>query len=143
VLCCGTTQCAYGLIPEVVGRLPIMVTLDALTEEDLCHVMTEPKHALSRQYAALFNIDGAQFHVTPVRGPASPSGPGERHCTPPSGVLGYPLTCCAGLTLRVLFDALATCSELPAKCLAVRHHRTLEYHQPPQGSSNMLCFGVT
>lgn len=57
--------CEYGLIPEVVGRLPIMVTLDALTEDDLCHVMTEPKHALSRQYATLFNIDGANFHVTP------------------------------------------------------------------------------
>lgn len=66
-MCCGATQCEYGLIPEVVGRLPIMVTLDALTEDDLCHVMTEPKHALSRQYATLFNIDGANFHVTPVR----------------------------------------------------------------------------
>ncbi|AFV10707.1 ATP-dependent Clp protease ATP-binding subunit ClpX [Thermacetogenium phaeum DSM 12270] len=48
----------YGLIPEFVGRVPIIVTLDALDEEALVRILTEPKNALVRQYQKLFEIDG-------------------------------------------------------------------------------------
>ncbi|MGB9660971.1 MAG: ATP-dependent Clp protease ATP-binding subunit ClpX [Moorellaceae bacterium] len=48
----------YGLIPEFVGRLPIIVTLDALDEEALIRVLTEPRNALVKQYQKLFEMDG-------------------------------------------------------------------------------------
>lgn len=48
----------FGLIPEFVGRLPIMVTLDALDEDALVRVLTEPKNALTKQYTKLFEMDG-------------------------------------------------------------------------------------
>ena len=51
----------FGLIPEFVGRLPIIVTLQALDEESLIRVLTEPKNALVRQYRRLFELDGVSL----------------------------------------------------------------------------------
>ncbi len=48
----------YGLIPEFVGRVPVIVTLDALDEEALIRILTEPRNALVRQYQKLFELDG-------------------------------------------------------------------------------------
>ncbi|MDN5325641.1 MAG: ATP-dependent Clp protease ATP-binding subunit ClpX [Moorella sp. (in: firmicutes)] len=48
----------YGLIPEFVGRLPVIVTLDALDEAALIRVLTEPRNALVKQYQKLFEMDG-------------------------------------------------------------------------------------
>jgi ATP-dependent Clp protease ATP-binding subunit ClpX len=48
----------FGLIPEFVGRLPVMVTLDALDEEALVRILTEPKNALVKQYEKLLELDG-------------------------------------------------------------------------------------
>ncbi|GAB6086521.1 ATP-dependent Clp protease ATP-binding subunit ClpX [Alkaliphilus crotonatoxidans] len=48
----------YGLIPEFVGRLPVMVTLDQLDEKALVQILTEPKNALVKQFNRLFEIDG-------------------------------------------------------------------------------------
>ena len=50
-----------GLIPELVGRLPIIVTLDALNEESLIEILTEPKNALIKQYQKLMEMDGANL----------------------------------------------------------------------------------
>lgn len=47
----------YGLIPEFIGRLPVVVTLEQLDEEALYRIMTEPKNALLKQYQALFHLD--------------------------------------------------------------------------------------
>ena len=47
----------YGLIPELVGRLPVMVSLDALDEADLVRILLEPKNALSKQYKKLFELE--------------------------------------------------------------------------------------
>ncbi len=55
----------YGLIPEFIGRLPIVVTLDALTEEDLVRILTEPKNALVRQYRKFFEIDKVELEFLP------------------------------------------------------------------------------
>ncbi|MCU0287702.1 MAG: hypothetical protein MUF15_15085, partial [Acidobacteria bacterium] len=48
----------FGLIPELVGRFPIIGVLDNLTEDQLYRILVEPKNAISRQYKALFEIDG-------------------------------------------------------------------------------------
>lgn len=49
----------YGLLPELVGRLPVITTLDALGKDDLCRILTEPKDALLKQYQVLLDMDGA------------------------------------------------------------------------------------
>jgi len=54
----------FGLIPEFVGRFPVICTLGALTEDELCHVLTEPKSALLKQYSAIFAASGAKFHAS-------------------------------------------------------------------------------
>ena len=54
----------YGLIPEFVGRFPVICTLGALTEDELCRVLTEPRSALLKQYAAIFATNEAKFHAS-------------------------------------------------------------------------------
>ncbi|MEO1927757.1 MAG: ATP-dependent Clp protease ATP-binding subunit ClpX [Nautiliaceae bacterium] len=51
----------YGLIPELIGRLPVIATLSGLKKEDLIRVLTEPKDALIKQYQALFALDGVEL----------------------------------------------------------------------------------
>jgi len=53
----------FGLIPEFVGRLPVVVTLDQLDEEALVQILTEPKNALTKQYKRLFEIDGVLLEL--------------------------------------------------------------------------------
>jgi ATP-dependent Clp protease ATP-binding subunit ClpX len=55
---------AFGLIPEFIGRLPVVAGLDGLTEEELIHVLTDPKHALVKQYAKLLAMDGVSLAFT-------------------------------------------------------------------------------
>ncbi len=54
----------FGLIPEFVGRLPVVATLDDLDEEALVSILTEPKNALTRQYARLFELDEVNLRFT-------------------------------------------------------------------------------
>ena len=54
----------FGLIPEFVGRIPVITHLDELTEEDLVRVLTEPKNALVRQYQKLFELDKVTLRFT-------------------------------------------------------------------------------
>ena len=51
----------FGLIPEFVGRLPVVVTLDGLDEEALVRILTEPRNALCKQYAKLLEMDGVEL----------------------------------------------------------------------------------
>lgn len=51
----------FGLIPEFIGRIPIIVTLDELNEQALVKILTEPKNALTRQYTELFKLDGVDL----------------------------------------------------------------------------------
>lgn len=55
----------YGLIPELVGRLPVIATLDDLDEEALIRILTEPKNAVLKQYARLIEIEGVVLEVQP------------------------------------------------------------------------------
>lgn len=54
----------YGFIPELIGRLPMFVGLNALTEQDLVRVLTEPKNALTKQYQFAFELDGVDLSFT-------------------------------------------------------------------------------
>jgi ATP-dependent Clp protease ATP-binding subunit ClpX len=54
----------YGLIPEFVGRLPVIAAFHGLTEEDLVRILTEPKNALVRQYKKFFEFDGVELRFT-------------------------------------------------------------------------------
>ncbi|HYD47806.1 MAG TPA: ATP-dependent Clp protease ATP-binding subunit ClpX [Terriglobales bacterium] len=54
----------FGLIPEFVGRLPVIATLDELAEDDLIRILREPKNALTRQYQKLFEMEGVHLKFT-------------------------------------------------------------------------------
>ena len=54
----------YGVIPELVGRLPVLVTLDELDEEAMLNILTKPKNAIVKQYKKLFNMDGVELTFT-------------------------------------------------------------------------------
>ncbi len=55
---------AFGMIPEFIGRLPVLTNIDPLTEEELMLVLTEPKNAMVKQYSKLFSMEGASLTVT-------------------------------------------------------------------------------
>ncbi|MBQ2606557.1 MAG: AAA family ATPase, partial [Oscillospiraceae bacterium] len=55
----------FGIIPELVGRLPVITALDALRREDLIKILTEPKNALVKQYQKLFSYDDAELVFEP------------------------------------------------------------------------------
>ena len=56
---------SYGLIPEIIGRLPVMSHLNPLTKDALRDIMTIPKNALIKQYTRLFEMDDINFSITP------------------------------------------------------------------------------
>jgi ATP-dependent Clp protease ATP-binding subunit ClpX len=55
----------FGLIPELVGRLPVVATLGELTEDAMVQILTEPRNALVKQYQRLFAMDGVELEVRP------------------------------------------------------------------------------
>ena len=54
----------FGIIPELVGRMPVITNLQSLTQQDLIRIMVEPKNALSKQYQALLEMDGVALEIT-------------------------------------------------------------------------------
>lgn len=55
----------FGIIPELVGRLPVIASLDSLTRDDLVRILTEPKNAMTKQYKALFDYDKVELEFEP------------------------------------------------------------------------------
>ena len=55
----------FGLIPEFIGRLPVIATLDPLDEDTLVQILTQPKNAILKQYAKFFELDGVELIVEP------------------------------------------------------------------------------
>jgi ATP-dependent Clp protease ATP-binding subunit ClpX len=55
----------FGIIPELVGRMPVITCLQSLTQEDLVRILDEPKNALTRQYEALLAMDGVELEIRP------------------------------------------------------------------------------
>ena len=56
----------FGIIPELIGRLPVIATLESLSKEDLVRILTEPKNAITRQYQALMSYDGVELEYEPA-----------------------------------------------------------------------------
>jgi ATP-dependent Clp protease ATP-binding subunit ClpX len=56
----------FGLIPEFIGRLPVIATLDTLDEDALVRILSEPKNAILKQYAKFFEMDGVELIVEPA-----------------------------------------------------------------------------
>jgi ATP-dependent Clp protease ATP-binding subunit ClpX len=56
----------FGLIPELIGRLPVVATLQELDEEALIQILVEPKNALIKQYQKLFSMEGVELEVRPA-----------------------------------------------------------------------------
>jgi ATP-dependent Clp protease ATP-binding subunit ClpX len=56
----------FGLIPELVGRMPVVATLAELTEDALVQILTEPKNALVKQYSKLLAMEGAELEIRPA-----------------------------------------------------------------------------
>jgi ATP-dependent Clp protease ATP-binding subunit ClpX len=74
---------SFGLIPEFIGRLPVLSTLEPLTEEDMLRILIEPKNSLIRQYSKLLSLDGVELQVTrdglqAIAGAAIKRGTGAR-----------------------------------------------------------------
>ena len=55
----------FGIIPELIGRLPVIATLDSLSRDDLVRILTEPKNAMTRQYQTLMAYDGVELSYDP------------------------------------------------------------------------------
>ena len=55
----------FGIIPELIGRLPVVATLESLKRDDLVRILTEPKNAMTRQYQALMSYDGVELEYEP------------------------------------------------------------------------------
>ena len=55
----------FGIIPELIGRLPVVTSLESLKREDLVRILTEPKNALTKQYKVLLDYDGVQLEFEP------------------------------------------------------------------------------
>jgi len=55
----------FGLIPELVGRMPVVATLAELTEDAMVQILTEPKNALVKQYSKLIAMEGAELEIRP------------------------------------------------------------------------------
>ena len=56
---------AFGLIPEIIGRLPVLTHLETLSREALRQILTEPKNAIVKQYIKLFQMDGIELTFSP------------------------------------------------------------------------------
>jgi ATP-dependent protease Clp ATPase subunit len=61
------TCLGFGFIPEFIGRLPVMTTLAELTEDQLLSILTDPKNALTKQYAKLLAMEGADLEFSARR----------------------------------------------------------------------------
>ena len=55
----------FGIIPELIGRLPVVASLDSLKRDDLVRILTEPKNAMAKQYKALMDYDGVELEFAP------------------------------------------------------------------------------
>ncbi|MGI6492965.1 MAG: ATP-dependent Clp protease ATP-binding subunit ClpX, partial [Pelotomaculum sp.] len=113
----------YGLIPEFVGRLPIIVTLDALDEEALIRILTEPRNALVKQYEKMFELDGVVLEFAPEALTAIAEEALKRN----TGARGL-RSILEEIMLDVMYD-IPSRNDI-AKCILTRE--TIEKKEPPR-----------
>ena len=123
---------SFGLIPELVGRLPIIAPLRELTRDDLVHILTEPKDAIVRQYQELFRMEDIRLEFTPeaIRDIADQA---VRKHTGARGLRAI----IENLMLDVMFDLPAIPKGTQARCVidadAVARKRQVTVELQPQG----------
>ena len=113
----------FGLIPEFVGRIPVMVTLEELDENALVNILTEPKNALIKQYKELFNMDNAELEITD----GALEAIAKKAITRKTGARGL-----RGILEEIMLDLMY---EIPSrkdikKCIINRE--TVENHEKPE-----------
>jgi ATP-dependent Clp protease ATP-binding subunit ClpX len=112
----------FGMIPEFVGRLPVMCPLEPLTEEALVRILTEPRNALIRQYQKLFAMEGSELRFTPEALAEIAKLAKERD----TGARGL-----RAIVESIVMDVMFELPELPPKSVFevtvahVRHEKTL------------------
>ena len=83
----------YGLIPEFVGRLPVVATLEPLDEEALVQILTEPKNALVKQYQKLLEMDGVELEFEEEPSELLPKKPSDEKREPGACVPSSKTSC--------------------------------------------------
>jgi len=106
----------FGIIPELVGRLPVVAPLESLTREDLVRILTEPKNALVKQYKKLLDYDKVELTFTPEALEAIADKAAERNI----GARGL-RTVMEGLLTNIMYDIpsdpTVTAVEVTAPCV--------------------------
>ena len=113
----------YGLIPEFVGRLPIVVSLDQLDEQALARILTEPKNALCKQYQKLLDMDGIHLEFEPEAVLAIAHQAIERRC----GARGL-----RAIIENVMLDTMFELPGLPNVTGCVIDAEAVEQGKPPK-----------
>jgi ATP-dependent Clp protease ATP-binding subunit ClpX len=115
----------FGLIPEFIGRIPVMAVMDPLGVEDLVHILTEPKNALIKQYQKLFKFEKVKLSFTDDAIRAIAEVARERK----SGARGL-RAALEAIMLDIMFEvpSIEGLTEVVINEEVVRHHRSPDYN---------------
>ena len=116
-----------GLIPEFIGRVPVVVTLESLTEDALVDILVKPKNALVKQYGKLLEMDGVKLHFDEEALHLIAKEALERK----TGARGL-----RSIIERIMRDVMF---EIPSKMGAVSCEITKEIIEKKKNSCNHLC----
>ena len=109
----------YGMIPEFVGRIPVITSLDELSEEDLVRILTEPKNALVKQYTKMFEFEDSKLDVRAPRRSAAIAREAVEHGTGARGLRSI----CERVLQDVMYDLPEQDGPTARDRARERHHR--------------------
>jgi ATP-dependent Clp protease ATP-binding subunit ClpX len=112
----------YGLIPELVGRLPVVAALDELDEEALIRILTEPKNAVVKQFARLLQMEGVELDIRP----SALQAIARRAIDRKTGARGL-----RSILEQVLIDTMFDLPNIPDVAKVVVDENTIEENKPP------------
>ena len=112
----------YGIIPELVGRMPVVATLAELTEDALVDILTQPKNALVKQFGRLFAMEGVELEIRPTALQAI----ARKALARKTGARGL-----RSILEQALIDTMFDLPQLPGVAKVVVDDNTIEDSQPP------------
>jgi len=112
----------YGIIPELVGRMPVVATLAELTEDALVDILTQPKNALVKQFGRLFAMEGVELEIRPTALQAI----ARKALARKTGARGL-----RSILEQALIDTMFDLQQLPGVAKVVVDDNTIEDSQPP------------